>query len=195
MPATPASAPTAPPGDDGLCRIRHVAPDSERRRDDRRQREQGAEALDRDADGSGEQHGERHAQRFRPHAERGRADRVEDERRERTVKRREREAAGHDQRPCRRDVARGGRQRLAEQQLAEPLRGVGREREQRAEAQQRGDRGGRGRLEPDPLVTRRQCDQDAATIAPAAAPPTSGAPRSAAATSPGRRPWASDSAP
>jgi hypothetical protein len=79
---------------------------------------------------------------------------------------------------------------VAEQQLLEPRRRLGAQREQRADAEQRGDRDGDPDVGADPLVAGGQRDRPAATIAPPAAPSTSGAPASAAMTSPGQQPVA-----
>ncbi len=71
----------------------------------------------------------------------------------------ERGAAQHEQHRRRGQVAVGDPERVPEQQLLEPLRGVGRERQQRAEPHQAGDRHGGAGVRADARVARREGDQ------------------------------------
>ena len=77
----------------------------------------------------------------------------------------------------------------------EPLRRVGREREQRAEAEQAGDRDRGGGVRADALVARGERDQDRRDGDAAERADSSGALAMAASTRPGSSPCASDSAP
>ena len=56
-------------------------------------------------------------------------------------------------------VGAGDAEQVAEQQLLEPRRHLGREREQRAGAEQRGDGHGDAEVGADPLVARRERDR------------------------------------
>ena len=71
----------------------------------------------------------------------------------------ERGAAEHEQRGGRDQVAVGDPERVAEQQLLQPLRRVGREREQRAEAHEAGHRHRRAGVRADAGVARGEGDQ------------------------------------
>ena len=107
------------------------------------------------------------------------------------------ERAEHDRAEARgeHEVGVGDAEHVAEEQLLQPRGRVGRQREQRAEAEQAGDDDGDRRVVPDRRRARpRPRRASAATISPAAPPTTSGAPASEATTSPGSRACASDSA-
>ena len=95
-----------------------------------------------------------------PHAERRRRDRVEDrDARARGGRRRARRATSAASAARGDEVGRARAEQVAEQQLAEPRRDVGREREHRAEAERRRDGDADGDLRADARVARRERDQ------------------------------------
>ena len=106
----------------------------------------------------------------------------------------QRGAAEHEQGGGRDQVAVGDPERVAEEQLLEPLRRVGREREQRAEPTRPVTATAVPASGPMRVSREANAISTAAASAPPAAPSRSGAPASAASTSPGSRPCESDSA-
>ena len=94
-----------------------------------------------------------------PKADRRGAAGVEGHRRERAVQGHQGGAAEHEQGRGRDQVAVGDPERIAEEQLLEPLRRVRRQREQRAEPDQAGDRHGGAGVRADARVARRERDQ------------------------------------
>ena len=128
-----------------------------------------------------------------PSARRGRA--VEGGQREPAVQRGERpEGGGRDHRAGD-EVGRRRPERVAEQQLLQPRRRRGRERQQRPRAEQRADGDCHADVGAEARSRAGQPDRERGGAAtPPAAPSTSGSPASAASTSPGSSPWLSDSA-
>jgi len=136
-----------------------VVPHGERRPDQHRQHEQSAETLDGHGHGGREQHEQDEPQQGGAQAGRRGAAGVEGHRRERAVQGHEGGAAEHEEaRGCGK-VAVGDPERIAEEQLLQPLRRVRRQREQRAEPDQAGDRHGGAGVRADARVARGERDQ------------------------------------
>jgi len=136
-----------------------VPPHGEWRPHEDREREQRAEALHGEGDGHGEQHQESEPDERRAEPPGGRAGRVERERYQRAVQDGECGATKREQCGRRGEVAAGRAQRVAEEQLLESLRRLGRHRQERAEAHQagHGDRG--AGVGAGTGVARREGDQ------------------------------------
>jgi len=139
----------------GAC----VMPHGERRANQHRQHQQGAEPLHRHSHRRCEQHEQYEPDGRRPQACRSSAAGVEGHRRERAVQGHERGATQHQQNRRGGQVAVGDPERIAEQQLLQSLRGVRRKREQRAEPHQAGDRHGGAGVRADARVARGEGDQ------------------------------------
>ena len=127
--------------------------------DQHREHEQRAEPLDGHRHRGGEQDEQREPHEAGPDAGGRGAGRVEGERGERAVERGQRRAAEHEQERGGHEVAAGHAERIAEEELLEPLRRVRREREQGAEADQPGDRDRGAGVGPDARVARGERDQ------------------------------------
>ena len=160
MPTTPASTATAAPPSIARPGVRACRRTASGGADQHGEHEQRAEALDRHGHRRGEQHEQDEPQQ-RPGAGPAAAapagsNATADSGRCRATSAAPPSAsssAGGDQ------VAVGHAQRVAEQELLEPLRRVGREREQRSEAHEAGHRHGRAGVGPDARVARGEGDQ------------------------------------
>jgi len=130
-----------------------------RRPDQHRQHQEGAEALDRHRHRGREQDEQHEAGEAGPGARGGGAGRVEGDRGKGTMKCGQCRATEHEQERRRHEVAVRHAERIAEEELLEPLRSVRSEGEERAEADQAGDSDRGAGVRPDARVARRERDQ------------------------------------
>ena len=194
IPTNPASTATAAPPSIARAGVRACWRTASGGADQHGEHQQRAESLNRHCHRRGEQHEQDESHQGRAQARRRCARWVERHRRQRAVEGHERGAAEREQHARGDQVAVGHSERVAEQELLEPLRRIGRERQQRAEAQRPVTATAVPASGPMRASRAAKAISAAATSAPPAAPSSSGAPASAASTSPGSRPCESDSA-
>ena len=159
MPTSEAATATAAPAVMARAGLLRVVAHGDRRADQHGEHEQGAETLDGHRHRGREQDEQREPREAGPDAGGRGAGRIEGDRGEGPVERGQHRAAEREEERGGHEVAVRHAERIAEQELLEPLRSVRRERQQGAEADQPGDRDRSAGIGPHARVARGERDQ------------------------------------